>query len=78
MLIVENVTEPEADGLSWIIEQQANEIVELQSKIRVFLARPCICKVGVVRKGKAFSINTLPNDKSSYTGFVSRNSVELD
>ena len=34
MLIVENVTEA-ADGLRRIIEQQANEIVELQNKIRV-------------------------------------------
>ena len=35
MLIVENVTEAEADGLHQIIEQQANEIVELENKIRV-------------------------------------------
>ena len=34
-LIVENVTETEADALRRIIEQQANEIVELQNKIRV-------------------------------------------
>ena len=33
--IVENVTETEADGLRRMIEQQANEIVELQNKIRV-------------------------------------------
>ena len=33
MLIVENVTD--ADGLCRIIEQQANEIVELQNKVRV-------------------------------------------
>ena len=35
MLIVENVTEAEADGLRRIIEQQANVIVELETKIRV-------------------------------------------
>ena len=35
MLIVENVTETEADGLRRIIEQQSNEIVELEYKIRV-------------------------------------------
>ena len=35
MLIVENVTEAEADGLRRIIEQQANEIVELENKVRV-------------------------------------------
>ena len=35
MLIVENVTEAEADGLRRITEQQANEIVELENKIRV-------------------------------------------
>ena len=35
MLIVENVTEAEADGLRQIIEQQAHEIVELENKIRV-------------------------------------------
>ena len=35
MLIVENVTEAEADGLRQIIKQQANEIVELENKIRV-------------------------------------------
>ena len=35
MLIVEKVTEAEADGLCRIIEQQANEIVELQNKIKV-------------------------------------------
>ena len=35
MLIVENVTEAEADGLCRIIAQQANEIVELENKIRV-------------------------------------------
>ena len=35
MLIVENVTEAEADGLPRIIEQQANEIVELENKISV-------------------------------------------
>ena len=35
MLIVENDTEAEADGLCQIIKQQANEIVELESKIRV-------------------------------------------
>ena len=35
MLIVENVTEAEADGLRWVIEQRANEIVELQNKIRL-------------------------------------------
>ena len=35
MLIVENVNETEADGLHRIIEQQANEIVELGNKIRV-------------------------------------------
>ena len=35
MLIVENVTEAEADGLCQIIEQQANEIAELQKRIRV-------------------------------------------
>ena len=35
MLIVDNVTEAEADGLRWIIEQQANETVELENKIRV-------------------------------------------
>ena len=35
MLIVENVTEAEPDGLCRIIEQQANEIVKLQNNIRV-------------------------------------------
>ena len=35
MLIVGNVTETEADGLRRIIEQQANETVELVNKIRV-------------------------------------------
>ena len=35
MLIVENVTEAEDDGLRRIIKQQANEIVELENKIRV-------------------------------------------
>ena len=35
MLIVENVTEVEADGLRRIIKQQANKIVQLQNKIRV-------------------------------------------
>ena len=35
MLIVENVTEAKADGLPRIIEQQANEIVELENKIGV-------------------------------------------
>ena len=35
MLIVKNVTETEADGLRWIIVRQANEIVELENKIRV-------------------------------------------
>ncbi len=34
MLIDENVTEAEADGLRWIIEQQANEIV-VENKIRI-------------------------------------------
>ena len=34
MLIVENFTEAEADGLRRIIEQQANEIVELENKVR--------------------------------------------
>ena len=34
MLIVENVTETEADGLRRIIEQQASEIVKLENKIR--------------------------------------------
>ena len=44
--IAENVTETEADGLRRIIEQQANEIVELQDKIRVLAqARRCIHKV---------------------------------
>ena len=36
MLIVKNVNETEADGLRRIIEQQVNEIVELENKIRVF------------------------------------------
>ena len=35
MLIVKNVTEAEADGLRQIIEQQANEIVEIENNIRV-------------------------------------------
>ena len=35
MLIAKNVTKAEADGLRRIIEQQANEIVELENKIRV-------------------------------------------
>ncbi len=35
MLIVKNVTETEADGLHQIIEQQANEIVKLENKVRV-------------------------------------------
>ena len=34
MLIVENVTEAEADGLRRLIKQQANEIVEIENKIR--------------------------------------------
>ena len=35
MLIVENVTEAEDDGLYRVIEQLPNEVVELQNKIRV-------------------------------------------
>ena len=35
MWIVKNVTETEAHGLCRIIEQQANEIVDIENKIRV-------------------------------------------
>ena len=33
MMIVENVTETEADGLRRKIEQQANKIVELETRL---------------------------------------------
>ena len=56
-LIVENVTETEADALRWIIEQQANEIVELQNKIRVLeqdlhMQSPS-CKEGILTQHTA-------------------------
>ena len=75
MLIVENVTEAEADGLLRIIEQQENEIVELQNKIRVLEEDLASGKSEL--QGKAFSLNTLLNDKIKfYTGFVSRNVLD--
>ena len=73
MLIVGNVTETEADALCRIIEQQANEIVELQNKIRVFEQDLAYAKFEL--QGKAFLINTLSNDKSSFTSFVLRNEL---
>ena len=47
----------EADGLRRIIEQQANERVELQNKIRVL--KQDLASVESELQGKAFSLNTL-------------------
>ena len=69
MLIVENVTEAEADGLRRIIEQQANEIVELETRLEfssktLHLQSPS-CK------------ESLLDDKiKCYTAFVSRNVLD--
>ena len=72
MSIVENVTEAPR-----IIEQQANEIVELQNKIRV-LEQDLVSAESELQ-GKAFSLDTCTYCqmiKSSFTGFVSRNVLD--
>ena len=51
--------------VSQIIEQQANEIVELQNKI-IGLEQD-LASAKSELQGKAFSLNTLPNNKSSST-----------
>ena len=65
MLIVENVTEAEADGLHWIIEQQANKILELETRLdfssKTLHLQSLSCKESL-----------LNNKIKFYTGFVSR------
>ena len=63
MLIVENVTEAEADGLRQIIKQQANEIVELETRLEFSsktLHRQSLSKE---------SLNTLPNARIKFYRF---------
>ena len=70
MSIVENVTEAEVDSLRRIIIQQANKIVALQNKIRVREQDFASAKTEL--QEKAFSLNTLPNDKVEFTQFLCR------
>ena len=63
MLIVENVTEAEADGLCRIIEQQANEIVELHRVLEQDLASAKSELQGKARHSQSTHLQMINQDR---------------